>query len=293
LKEGAKMMYKSNVACCIKVGGKVLREQGDVVHLPFGSEYSVFVRNMNSVRAQFTLTIDGQDQTDDTWIVIQPNSSVELERSIKNNNWNSGNRFKFIERTAAVEKHRGIDVEDGLVRIQFQKEFVQQYIPVPIPQPYYVPTPIQTPYVWPDRRRWPAPPWERRRGPVLYKSLRSSGIGGSSMGTTTTTTPTSFVGQCINFADTQDCYTTNSSVNETGVTVPGSISNQQFVHASSFATEHETHVMILHLKGSVTGKAVKRPITVKTKLRCITCGKVNKGAARFCAGCGTALTIIA
>jgi hypothetical protein len=38
---------------------------------------------------------------------------------------NSGNRFKFIERTAQIEDYRGIKAEDGLLRVEyaFEKEY--------------------------------------------------------------------------------------------------------------------------------------------------------------------------
>ena len=43
-------MYLNKVAVAIKSNGKVLREQGDNVYIPFGSEYSIQVKNLNSVR---------------------------------------------------------------------------------------------------------------------------------------------------------------------------------------------------------------------------------------------------
>jgi len=44
-------MYKEQMVAAVKVGGKVLRENGETVVLPFGSEYSVYLKNLNTVRA--------------------------------------------------------------------------------------------------------------------------------------------------------------------------------------------------------------------------------------------------
>ena len=86
------MTYKKNFVAAIKVGGRVLRESSDRVELPFGSEYSVLLKNLDSVRMQARITIDGKDATG--WLIIGPNQSVDVERFVEN--LDRGNRFKFI-----------------------------------------------------------------------------------------------------------------------------------------------------------------------------------------------------
>ena len=114
------MMYSDKFVVAIKVNGKVLRETKDLVTLPFGSEFSVLVKNLNSKRAKFTLHIDGQDVLDGTEIIVNGNSEVELKRFIRNGNMEEGNAFKFIERTTAIEDGpRGIKVDDGVIRVEF------------------------------------------------------------------------------------------------------------------------------------------------------------------------------
>jgi hypothetical protein len=117
-------MHKNNFVVCVKVGGKILREKKDQVALPFGSEYSLLLKNLESRRAQVKVSIDGDDVTGSRWLIIQPNGTLELERFIRNDNLKEGNRFKFIERTDAVEKGRGIKADDGLVRVEFKHEQV-------------------------------------------------------------------------------------------------------------------------------------------------------------------------
>ena len=58
------MVYQNKVVAVIKVDGKVLREDNGSVRLPFGSEYSVLVKNLNSVRVEAKITIDGKDVGD-------------------------------------------------------------------------------------------------------------------------------------------------------------------------------------------------------------------------------------
>ena len=116
------MMYAHKLAVAIKCNGKVLREDGDVVRLPFGSEYSILINNVSSQRAAVTVSIDGQNATEDVRLIIDGNSSTELTRFIKSGNLQSGNRFKFIERTTSIEQHRGVGITDGLVRVEFEFE---------------------------------------------------------------------------------------------------------------------------------------------------------------------------
>ena len=113
-------MYKSNLAVAVKVNGQVLREFGDSVKIPFGSEYSLFVKNMEAVRAVVNITIDGQ-QVVKGGLVVLPGESVDLERWVKTD-LAHGNRFKFIARTDSIEQHRGIGAEDGLIRFEWQFE---------------------------------------------------------------------------------------------------------------------------------------------------------------------------
>lgn len=113
-------MYSDKFVVAIKAGGKILRETKDLVHLPFGSEFSVLVKNLNSRRAKFTLHIDGTDVLDGEEIIVGANAEVEMKRFIRNGNMDTGNAFKFIERTKSIEDGpRGIKMDDGVVRVEF------------------------------------------------------------------------------------------------------------------------------------------------------------------------------
>jgi hypothetical protein len=116
-------MYNKGFIACCKVNGQILREDsGGIVQLPFGAEYSVLLKNLNSLRAQVKVSVDGTDATEGTWLIVPANGQLELERYIRNGNFEKGNKFKFIERTAGIEKHKGVGAEDGLIRVEYKSE---------------------------------------------------------------------------------------------------------------------------------------------------------------------------
>ncbi len=250
------MMYGNKLAAAIKVNGKVLREFKDTVHIPFGSEYAITIKNLHTTRAVVNVYIDGDNMVPGG-LVLSAGQSVDLERSIKNGNLTEGNRFKFIERTGSVEQHRGIGVEDGLVRIEYQ--FEQPRPIINVSDLYWKSTPqwsSNTPYY------------------STNSTLRSMNISGS-VGTSASATSAS---------STMDSY-----VNDVGITVPGSKSTQTFQTTTVGVLESTVHNLVFKLFGGTMPK----PITVKHKPRCVTCGKQNKATAKFCIECGTALEIFA
>lgn len=114
-------MYGNKLATAIKVDNKVLRENGEQVYIPFGSEYSIMIKNMNSVRVLANIEIDGRNVIPGG-LVVNAGQTVNIERFV--DNLNAGNRFKFIEKTQQISDYRGDRIDDGLIRItyQFEKE---------------------------------------------------------------------------------------------------------------------------------------------------------------------------
>lgn len=277
-------MYESKMVCCLKANGKVLREHKDIVYVPFGTEFSVLLKNLNTVRALVTVTIDGVDVGDGSQLVVGPNSEFELTRFIKNGNLKAGNRFKFIERTAGVEQHRGVGVEDGVVRVEFQFERrMPEYIaPTYQPEKVYYRNPHD---VWYGGPLSSAPDFMNAVGSVLRSSDSSySAPQAMPMAYATTASYTPNGG---------DIIATSATVNDAGITVPGSVSDQQFKTVGGFPVEATKHVMVLRMLGETdTGTLVSKPVTVKTKPKCVTCGRLNKSGAKFCTDCGTGLEIV-
>lgn len=268
-------MYNSRLACAIKVGNKVLREFKDTVFLPFGSEYSLLIKNLNTVRALVRISIDGQEVVEGG-LVVDANREVELERMVKTN-LNEGNRFKFIERSDAVEQHRGVKLEDGIIRIEYQFEDVTRYrhpvlTYIAQPEPYWI------------NNIYAGSATNTMSTNSVLRHAASNQI------TASAATAKGFEGHpgvaCSDFAE--------QGYNDAGITVPGSISNQKFSKISDFRVLPEQHVMIFKLVGETPdNEPIRKPVTVKHKPKCQTCGKQNKAHAKFCSTCGTALTVLA
>lgn len=284
-------MYQDKLVAAIKVNGRILRENGDTVALPFGCEYSILIKNLNSVRAQVSVSVDGKDATEGTRLVIAANSSMVLERFIRNGNLNAGNKFKFIERTAEIEGHRGVGEDDGLVRVEGWREHVQKFQDVPIPRYYDDWYPAPRPY-YPPRPHWPY------RGPTWSSNSMNATMGTRRPGATqakgASTGLRSFTANIGASASAGPSHMTMDSAfnSDAGITVAGSQSSQQFHHTSGFPLESGSTVLILRLRGTVDGEPIIAPVTVAAKAICNTCGKSNKATSQFCDQCGTALTLI-
>jgi hypothetical protein len=288
-------MFNQNIIVAIKADKKVLRELKDTAYLPFGKEYSILIKNMDSRRAQVRIWIDGTDATEDSFLVVNGNSEVEVERFIKKGNLKEGNKFKFIERTANIEKHRGSKVDDGFIRVEFQFEKIYQ--PVNTWNHGYTLGGHTTHTFGGDycgsmtvmTNSTPA-----YKGTAM-RSMNASPTASAATATATANTiSTNSVFTAQSAAANPDWLESTPSVapNDAGITVPGGHSDQTFTTVGWFAVEPQKHVIVLKLLGeSPEGKKVAVPVTVKTKPACVTCGKLNKASSKFCGECGTSLTL--
>lgn len=281
-------MHKNKLAVALKAHGKILREIQDSVYVPFGTEYSILIKNLNTVRANINITIDGTEVTEGVSLVVQPKSDFDLTRFIKNGNLDSGNKFKFIERTSKIEDHRGIGIEDGLIRVEFQFEKI--FPPIGLPQyrdihyhhwhhqPYYQPYFYGTSESMIDGNM------------QSINSAQSMGVSNDIQFTANSISDRNVLRSRTLSADAPQVKSIVS--NDAGITVPGSVSDQQFHMVTNFPVESETHVIVLKLIGETHKGKVKEAVTVKSKAKCVTCGRVNKNTNKFCSECGTALEII-
>jgi len=272
-------MYSNKFVTAIKVNGKVLREKGEQVFLPYQTEFSILLKNLNSRRVQVSVSIDGTDIAEGTQFIIDANSELEVKRFIRNGNLQSGNAFKFIPRTESVEEFRGIKSDDGIVRVEF--EFEKEVIPVPNYKTYDI---YPRPWSYPPYAPPPNPYWYHVPIGSTYLRGMAQGIGGSA--------PTGAGATLSSNSASINTFSTQSSC-DTGITVPGSEVDQKFHTVSGFIAEDVSTVMILRLVGETAeNKVVKAPVTVDIKPECITCGKVNLVNSKFCSNCGTALSLI-
>ena len=114
------MTYADNFVVEVKQNGKILRVKNGAVYLPFGSEYSILLKNLNSVRAGIKVSIDGEDVLDNSSLVLDANSDTVLEGFLRGTV--ARNRFRFINKTQEISDHRGDRADDGLLRVEFAFE---------------------------------------------------------------------------------------------------------------------------------------------------------------------------
>ena len=90
------------------------------------------------------------------------------------------------------------------------------------------------------------------------------------------------------------CATMDMGFNDAGITVSGSRSDQKFSTTYMGAMNSEKFSMVIRLLGETPdNRPVLKPVTVKAKPKCVTCGRLNKATAKFFVECGTALEIFA
>ena len=298
------MMYQSKLVASLKANGKILREFKDTVYIPFGSEYSFLIKNLHTQRAVVNIFIDGEEVVEGG-LVVDAGREVDLERYVKNGNLKTGNKFKFIERTSKIEEHRGVKLEDGLVRIEFQYEAVKPVSmwnnqPVYTARDFFKSSEFQG--VTDKYSTTGGTGWLQASGATY-----STNVGGVmrgvdfSNGETVKAQASAAVNNYMvqnnistSSANVHDGMATMDSYNDVGITVPGSKSKQSFETVTMGIMEAEKHSIVLKLLGETPdNKPVTKPVTVDRKQKCDTCGKVNKAHAKFCVECGTALEIFA
>lgn len=253
-------MFKENFVVCVKSSGKVLREnKGGIVELPFGSEYSLFLKNLSSRKAVASVFVDGKDVSEGNRIIVEGGRGVDILGFIEGNEVK--NSFKFIERTKRIEEYRGINAEDGIIRVQFQFEkYVCEQYPVAYYYPYYY-----YPY-------YPYTYSEITYTSSSYNVSSSKGVRGTS---------------------NVSCYYQNTgldkqSSNQDGITVKGSRTSQDFVNGYIGKLEENIYTITLKLVGyNKTGGQVSKAFYTNEKIRCFICGELNSSDHNYCSECGT------
>jgi hypothetical protein len=270
------MMYQEKFVAVVKCNGKVLREQGDSLFLPFGSEYSILLKNLNNTRALVQIEIDGRKVTGDGGLVVNANDSVELERFIDMDDLNKGYKFKFIEKTQEISDHRGDKVEDGIIRIEWWYEVVKpvfRYVPSYRKDTYWLGSAAK-------HEMFPSFGSE-----VTYTTSHSSCCNLNQVSAQDDYEPIACASSPLRSVNKNFV----PEVNEAGITVEGSDSNQKFMLVQMNELESVSHVIVFNLRGLTAKKAVAKPIYVSDKIRCKSCGRKWHSGQQFCGNCGTRL----
>lgn len=282
------MAHSDKFVACIIHNNKVMREvkedKNTVIKLPFKSEYLIRLKNLNSERAAVSVFIDDEDVLDGKQIVINPNDSHDLLGFMNGNVVK--NRFKFIEKTKQISEYRGDRVGDGLIRVEFQFEKPK---PTSIePSPYIKPlSPKYPPYIY--------PPYDRDYPPYVYPPYKWYPEPIVCFDSDSTVYRPSGVLRSMNVSNSNESNATAYNVAETenGITVKGSTTHKKYQTVHLRQMEEQKHVIVLSLKGKMStnqGEAlIEKPLTVKKKIQCQTCGVRSKSSAKFCKNCGTCL----
>jgi hypothetical protein len=251
------MVFKNSFVVAVKNNGKILRENVGEVVLPFGSEYSILMKNLDSRRAVVKVDIDGECVTDPR-IIINGNTTFVLEGFKKGSEVK--NKFRFIEKTEQISEYRGDRADDGIIRVEvwFEK---------PIPA-----------IDWSVYNYQYEHPWKKYTIGENTWSYRSA-------------LPTDACN--VETLAIMACCSMSTSKNDNGITVHGSDANQKFVSVSVNELDSNSTVFTLRLKGKTAeNPKVEQPVTVETKLVCVTCGKTSKSNSKYCSRCGTRLRFI-
>lgn len=260
-------MYKNKLVVAVKdSNGKILREYGDTVYIPFGNEYVLSLKNLENRKAVASIKIDGVDVLDENKIILYPGIETPLERFITNNDFNKGNKFKFIEKTQEISNFRGDRIDDGLIEIKFQFEKDK---PVNMSSP-------RLSYKITDSSEWH----------YYDNTFDGSTVRGMTGDRSLYDSP-----RCVNDTrcSTTSVYSCSIEQPNDGITVKGSISNQSFSYGYTGGLEFTVYTMIIKLKGKTNQAEISKPIYLKTNIQCSTCGRKYKTNFKFCPNCGTCL----
>jgi len=260
-------MYNKKLIACIKADGKILREQGDNVYLPFGTEYQIFLKNENDKKVEISISIDGEDVLNGSKLLLSPGKNMELKGFVRDINGSKDNRaFKFIEKTQEISEFRGDKPEDGLVKITYQ--FEEESITNKLRDFWYSDDTIYTNHT------------NQNFGPGFIETPPIPTYGTTSVSSNEVFCSTKL----------SNTITTNSLGNiDLGITVEGSATNQKFQEGNIGYLEKESYSIILKLVGINNNEKISEPITVKTKKQCPSCGRKYKSSFQYCPQDGTYL----
>ncbi len=280
-------MYSNKFVACIMVDDEVVREirkdNADLVYLPFGTDYHIRLRNLDYRRAVVSISIDGDDVLDGSRLVLEGNSTTDLKGRLDSKTNKARNAFRFIERTLAIAEHLGDHTDHGLVRVavQFEEDVphVEQIIKWPqIPQQPWYP---HNPGPWYDGIVHGQSFSYSGDCEVTINNMQYSSNGGEA-------TMDANV-EDVDLSDLGALNATNT-FNGHGITVTGGLIGQVFTTTFVRKLSSDQTVMVFKLQGKKSDeKPVVKPLLVKSKIECHTCGEKCKSGVKYCPECGTCL----
>ncbi len=241
-------MYKNNFVATLSSNNKFFKDEGGCFLIPFDTQYSIFLKNLQRRNASVKISIDGQDVLDGKSIVVFGNSSVTLDGFLKGDM--ISNKFKFIRRSKKIEAYRGINPEDGLVVITFDFE---EEVPETKKFTYKVTytQPLTPPYTW-----------------TTFSTSNFFPTGGTST------------------ISTHSNSSQPVSSENYGITVAGEDIGKPINSFWLAELENKPSTIVLRLIGTDEKNNQKTMYTREKKI-CPTCGTKNRNHHAFCFECGT------
>ena len=125
------MAFSKDLVVSVIVNNKHQREYSDQgkrhVHVPFGSEYKIRIKNKISSPVLADVSIDGTDVLNGGHLLLMAGESTDIERFVENLDW--GRKFKFIsveegKRTGQIDDP--YREENGLIHVTFYHAIVKE-----------------------------------------------------------------------------------------------------------------------------------------------------------------------
>ena len=244
-------MYANGFVVAIKNdSGQVLRESSDQeVFLPFGSEYTILLKNKNDRKAVAEIQIDGTNALGDRRIIIPAYGEAKVERFCIDGDLSAGRKLKFVSAESG-EVQDPTSGENGIVQVKFWLEK-----PQPQGNMYYS-TILRS-----------------GDSPMQFGSDGSRGFAKGVNLRASDASSVSFSSACE-----QICMPDS----DVGATVEGRHSGQVFSEGHTGPLEFHSTTITLRMKGS------KTPVTVQSSRTsyCTNCRGTVKRSDNFCGKCG-------
>lgn len=234
--------------------GNTLSEKNGLVHVPFGTEYQLYIKNETHQRACVEVIIDGQNPFGDSEFVVNAFDKLVLKGDEKNYS------FKFLEKTGKMKERRKNKIHDSTVKIEYSFEKPKMLLI--------------------DNKDWTT--WKTQPNwfvdPNMYSTFNTEEY---LCNVNVTHTSTNSVKEITRGVD----------LSGKGVTGRGNEVDQTFTTTSLGELESTTHSITLTLTGVFEdlNSPVKKVVKSRQRMTCSLCGTRQTVNNNFCGHCGTNL----
>ena len=237
-------MYSNKFVVVVIVDGKIQQEtQNGICEIPFGSHYTVRLRNKNSKRAICKLSIDNESVGD---FIIPANSHIDIECPT---HVDRKFRFAALDSEAAYDQGKNAHFEQGhhgLIKAEFALER-ELYHTVNFPANYYPFTPAYPGFF--DTKKYP---------PIRQTYCLSANDPTATYCCNSVVAPKAVYGSINNVSQNINTFA--------GVTVEGDKSNQSFTSVY-FEHDYNWSTLTIKLRGYNPSVAGTQSLPINFKIK--------------------------